>query len=240
GNSRYFATFFVFLVLAGSLVYLSKYLLRNIPLFNIRKIEIVGCNNLESLEDLAEDFIGRNIFEVPNDEIKLRYENIIRIKKVKINKVFPAKVKIEITERIGEFYVRSKEGMLFPIDGDRIVLDTNQFYIKEDLPIIVTDIPYEKINIAQKLDNELVNEVFELRTLINENIPNFDTKISEYYKKNDRLYFTDIDFGSSIYLGKDDLEDKLKRLKFVLDNRGIPENKVIDLQYKDMVVIKDI
>jgi len=240
GNKRYYSLFLLAILFSLGVVYSSSLLLRKVDFFKIKKIEVVGNNNLVFMEELAAHFIGRNLFEIKKSEVILAYENIPRIKKVRITKSYPSKLKIKITERFGEFFIRTKEGMLFPIDRERIVLDMNQFYLREDLPIIVTDIPYQELVVGEKLQSGIIEEVFNLHEQICKIIPQMQAKISEYYKKNGDLFFTEIDYGTSIHLGEDELESKIKRLKFVLENRGINNlDNLVDLQFKDMVVFKD-
>ena len=238
GNSRFFVFFLFLLGVALLILYLSRYLLMNFEFFNVKNIVVEGDSNLNNLEELAHGYIGQNIFKIDKENVKLKYENIVRIEDVNIDKILPNKLKIKIKEKRGAFFIKTKEGHIFPITETKTVLDMNDFYPKEDLPIINTNILYDNIVISEKIKSKLVEKVFSLHDKICSELPLMERKISEYYLKNDKIYFVEINSASHIYIGNKYIDDNIQKFKFYVENYGLPKNKIIDFRYRDHIVLK--
>ena len=239
GNSRYILLFLLISFLLISTLYGFFFAIRNLSLFNVKAIIIAGNTNLdeEFLKELAGEFIGSNLYSIPLKTIGYKYDNIVRIDRLRIRRVFPNKLKIIVQERIGYMYIKTVEGLLIPVDVQKTILDKRGSYLSEDLPIIHTELRERDLVVGKVLEDDHVDRVYEIhKYLINGNI---DEKIvSEYYLRNNDLHLIDSGTGSSICLGRKQYSEKLQKLEFILDNMGIEPGTYIDLRFADQVVIR--
>jgi len=240
GSSRYFFFFIVLVAMIYGVYFGINSLFMKLDMFRIKSIEIVGNEILETdfLKNICNDFININMYTISKKDVLLKYENIVRIKDIKISKIFPNKLKIIISEKKGEFFIRTENGSFFPIDKDRIVLDNVNFYEDEVLPIIGSKIPDDKITIGKIVKDELIEKVFSLKDQFAKVDPNFIDCISEFYLKGENLVLVNANIGYNIVLGDDEIEEKLKKLIFLEQNRIFERGTTIDLRYKDQLVIR--
>ncbi|MDP8269508.1 MAG: FtsQ-type POTRA domain-containing protein [Candidatus Tenebribacter davisii] len=240
GSSRYFFFFIVLVAMMYGIYFGINSLFMKLDMFRIKSIEIVGNEILETdfLKNICNDFININMYTISKKDVLLKYENIVRIKDIKISKIFPNKLKIIISEKKGEFFIRTENGSFFPIDKDRIVLDNVNFYEDEVLPIIGSKIPDDKITIGKIVKDELIEKVFSLKDQFAKVDPNFIDCISEFYLKGENLVLVNANIGYNIVLGDDEIEEKLKKLIFLEQNRIFERGTTIDLRYKDQLVIR--
>jgi len=66
----------------------------------------------------------------------------------------------------------------------------------------------------------------------------FINNISEYYIRKNDIAFIDSHAGSRVVLGETDIELKLNRYLFLYNNKGFNKNTLIDLRFKDQVIVK--
>lgn len=239
GNSRYFVLFIVTGLLFIAIIGVLQHFVRQMSFFNIEHISISGNKNLNVsfMEEMAYDFIGKNIFSVYPQNIAAKYENIVRIKEVKVSRVLPNRLRINITERVGFVYLNTQEGSLVPIDKKLVILDNKGFYLSEDLPIIHTNIPQELLIPGTFVDDEFITSV----VVFHEKISNtkIDCRaISEYYLEDGNLYMIETNTAARICLGEDNFCDKLDKLEFIWGNVSLEPYHAIDLRYKNQVVLR--
>ncbi len=240
GNSRYFIIFLGCMVFMGILFFIMQYVFRSIEFFTIDNVEITGYQNLgkDFYEDLAKEYFGMNLYSISKDEIAARYENIVRVRSVKVSRVLPNKLKIAIEERLAVLHVKTKDGTLFPVDRELIVLDSEGSYMAEDTPIVSLDIPSGGVQLGERLGDEQLARIFALHNEIARLNPKIAERISEYYLKRGEVCMVEASSGCLIYLGAGQLEEKLHRLEFFGDNKGFMDNTVLDLRYKDQIVAR--
>ncbi len=240
GNSRYFIAFLIGMVFVGILFFVAHYFFRSMEFFNIDKIEIAGYQNLgkDFYEDLAKEYYGINLFSISKDEIIAKYENIVRVRNVSVSRVLPGKLKITIEERLAVLHIKTSDGVLFPVDREMIVLDSEGSYIAEDTPIVSLDIPSGSIQLGDELNNDLLMRIFTLHTKISGMSSDIALMISEYYLQDGEICLVEASSGCLVYLGEGQLEEKLHRLEFFGDNKGFMDNTVLDLRYKDQIVAR--
>ena len=207
---------------------------------NIDRIEIVGNKNLEEefLVNLATSFIGQNLFRIKSSEVRQKYENIFRVEKIKIGRKIPDVLKIKFTERIGLFYLKSKQGDLFPIDDQKLVLENDILYPGENLPVIHTDISGTDIEVGITVVDETVDQVYEFYNQILDSDPEFLGRISEFYIKDNDLYLTELYKGYTILFGKNDIAEKYNRFSFLEKNREFNQGEIVDLRFKDKLIVR--
>ncbi len=240
GSSRYFFFFLVLIVLIyGAYVGINS-LFTKLDLFKVKYIKISGNVNLETdfLKNICNDFINMNLYSISKKDVLKKYENIVRIEGIKVSRIFPNKLKIEISEKRGVFFLRTERGIIFPIDKNRVVLDNVNFYENEVLPIIGTKISDAKIIIGKRIENVLIEKIFFLREKFANVDPDFINSISEFYLKDENLIFVNANIGYRIVLGENEIEEKLKRLIFLEQNRTFEKGTIIDLRFKDQLVIR--
>ncbi|MEA2097101.1 MAG: FtsQ-type POTRA domain-containing protein [Candidatus Cloacimonadota bacterium] len=240
GSSRYFFFFLVLIVLIyGTYIGINS-LFTKLDLFKVKYIKISGNVNLETdfLKNICNDFINMNLYSISKKDVLKKYENIVRIESIKVSRIFPNKLKIEISEKRGVFFFRTERGIIFPIDKNRVVLDNVNFYENEVLPVIGTKIPDAEIIIGKRVENILIEKIFFLREKFANVDPDFINSISEFYLKDENLIFVNANIGYRIVLGENEIEEKLKRLIFLEQNRTFEKGTIIDLRFKDQLVIR--
>ena len=240
GSSRYF---FYFIFSTGIIItayFGVKSLIIKMDMFYISKIEISGNTNLETefLQNLSRDFLGQNLYAISKKNVLQKYENIVRIDDIKVTKVFPDELRIMVKEKKGIFYLKSKEGELFPIDRNRIVLDNKNFYEHEIIPVIETNIPSDIFLFGEKIENDFVERVFTFYDRLIKTNPEFSNHISEFYKDDDDIIMVETNIGYRIIFGDDEVEEKLKRYVFLEQNRTFEKGTIVDLRFKDQLVIR--
>ena len=240
GSTRYLFFFVLISLTATGLWNLTTYFLKDIDAFNIKKIEVVGYKNLDPsfLESLSDEFIGVNIFKVKKQNFIRKYENIVRVKRVSVSRRLPSTMMIEITERLGILYVKATNGEFYPIDDEFIVLDKDDFYFFEDIPLANINIDSANIQVGEKIHNETLDRIVDLHNNIMKINKTFINNISEYYIRKNDIAFIDSHAGSRVVLGETDIELKLNRYLFLYNNKGFNKNTLIDLRFKDQVIVK--
>ena len=238
GSSRYYILFIFFAIVLFSSACGIKYLVKNLDFFKIEKIIICGNKNLETefLSNIMKDLIGKNLFDISKDDILPKYQNIIRIDDVSMKRKLPNKLVIKISEKVGYLYIKTREGELFPIAKDKVILDNTQVYENEILPIVQTDISIKELNFGQKLENEWLDRVFALSDVLQQK--NMMDDISEIYYKNEEIYLVQATIGYRIIPGKDNLEQKFGRYLVLRDNRNFSKNNIVDLRFEDKLIVK--
>jgi cell division septal protein FtsQ len=241
GNSRY-AIFFLLIVIAIIVSgFTATHFMKRMSFFDIEQIIVDGNENLNSsfLEELALEFVGQNLFAVASNDVRLRYDNIIRIKRMKTRRSLPNKLKLIFEERKGFVYLNTKEGVIVPVDKEMMVLDNRGFYLSEDLPVFHTDISKEELLAGDTLSNEIVAEIMNVHERIA--LSSIDEQlISEYYFRNGNLFIVEASTGSRICLGSESFQDKIEKLEFVWQNIGIENNTKMDFRFKNQVVISSL
>ena len=240
GSSRYFVIFIFISIILFSIFLGAKTLIGQINWLEISKIEVKGNVNLDKdyLINLSKDLIGQNLYSVSKQIVMLRYENIIRLEDISIKRKLPHTLQLKIKERVGVFYIKSLDGLLFPIDKNRIVLDNDVFYETEILPVISTNIPTKEIFYGEVINNEFIEEIFAFVAEVEKYDDKFVSKISEFYQLNNDICIFESETGYRIIFSDENLEFQLERFNFVLDNRNFAKNTTVDLRFEPQLIIQ--
>jgi cell division protein FtsQ len=240
GNSRYI-TFFILIIigLAGS-GWGGYQWLRSVTWLQIKKINVTGNENIstQNIQNLLQSCYGKNLLDISTREIASKLKHVKRIEQVKITRVYPATLKVKLLERKGFVYVKSLEGDLFPIDKQRMIIEHAVNLAKEDIPIVHTTYQSRQMQVGRIVGSPFVKQVIALQTLITEQRPDFLKSISEYYQQANSVYIVDANTGTRIILGQKDLNDQLRRYQFVQENGDIDKTAVLDLRFKNQVVVR--
>ncbi|MBT3169400.1 MAG: FtsQ-type POTRA domain-containing protein [Candidatus Cloacimonetes bacterium] len=236
GSTRYFFYIILGIIALYTIFFGIRILFLNLDFLTIEKIEFSGNTQLEInfLENLSADFLEKNLFAVSNIDVQKKFENVVRIKKIKSTKIFPNKLKIIIEERIGKFYLKTANGKIIPLDKDKIVLDKKT----ENLPIISLNLDSLNIFIGQKITSTFVDSVFAFENKLSNADADFINNISEFYPHENEIYLIDKNNGNKIIFGNGEIDKKLMRFKYIEENRTFQSGSIIDLRFKDEVIIK--
>lgn len=145
----------IIIVLACMGAYLSTS-----PTFKIQEISIKGNEQLakEKIEKLAEIKIGDNIFSKIGAVLEVKLKQNGYIENAKINKIYPNKIEIEITERKKEFQIKTEAGNYIYIDKQGYVLEYATD--KLEIPTIVgMDIIESEVEDKKRLDEKDLNKM---------------------------------------------------------------------------------
>jgi len=240
GNSRYFVLMLFFLALIGMVYIAITAILKHYPIFIIKKIEIAGSKNLDRafLSEISKDLIKTNMYGFSTSDLEKRYLRIKRIKSVNVSRILPSKVRIKIQERTGFFYVKTVEGNFYPVDENHIVLDNRIYSSPEDIPVVNTRFKDQQMLVGRHLVSKQLDEVTHLQKEMLKVNPKFMQYVSEYYFKDDILYFIESNTGCRVILGDNDLQTKLRRFIFLKENGGLDRKNVIDFRFQNQVVVK--
>lgn len=240
GNSRYYLFFFVSLLLVTSTGFGVWYTLTHVNLFALKKISISGNTAIPDslILKATKPYLGQNLLAINSSEIQGKLGRFSRIKEVKLRKKLLHTMHLEITERKGMIYLKSFEGDLFPIDSEGIVLAKYSPVYTEDIPIFSTYYLGSQLKPGIKLKKPGLSRILRLHQRIMKEAPDFLPHISEYYLIDNTVNIIDAKHGTRIIPSDEDMASQLKRYLFVQDNGNIDRRGVVDLRYKNQVVVK--
>ncbi|MBN1949283.1 MAG: FtsQ-type POTRA domain-containing protein [Candidatus Cloacimonetes bacterium] len=240
GSSRYFVFFLLILAGLWGGWKLLRQLLQSWDLFTIERITLEGNINLDTdfLLNLCSDFIGANLFSVNRDDIRKKFENVIRIRDLKVRKNIPGRIHIRISERQAILLVRSAEGILFPVDEEGVVLDNEKISLTEVLPVVSSKILLADLVPGKTFQNDFFAEVIKLYREIKEVDPGFFQNISEIYRRSDYIYLVEVNKGYEILFGEGEIAEKVKRYNFVEQNRTFERGSVVDLRFNQKLIVR--
>ena len=240
GNSRYYLFFTLSLAGVIALVIGAWYALRHLPFLELRQIEISGNTAIPDslIARYCEDQIGHNLFKVPVKKLKTDIMQISRIKELKIRRQLLSTLKINVKEREGILYVKSQEGRLHPIDSEGIIMERYTSYYREDIPIYSSYYKDAQLKPGNQMKKRDISRILALHLKIMKKAPEYLAIISEYYMIDDTINLVDARYGTRIIPSEDDIAAQLKRYQFVQDNGNINRRSLVDLRFKNQVVIK--
>jgi len=237
-KKQYIFTFYIIVSILFIIMCCVGYiLLRKWDFLNIEKISIIGNQNLESLflEQQVEEFKGINLFKVSKNDAKVKFDNIIRIKKVQVNRRLPKTLQIKITERVGKFLIKTKDNKFKILDKDLCILDNNNFYENEIFPIISTDIHSDSLAEGATLDNKFVNNIINIHNKIEAMDSNTANEISEYYEKNGDIYMVNSVTKNTIVLPDENFTEQLNKYLYLKDNNLIDNNIMLNIKHENQI-----
>jgi len=240
GNSRYYLFFFVSIIFIVLIGFAAWYALTHMNIFTLEKVTVAGNTSIpDSLViKITKPYIGTNLISIRSSEVKAKLSSISRIKEVKLRKKLMHTLHLQITERKGLIYIKSVEGDLYPIDADCVVLASCSPIYMEDLPIYDSYLTNSQLQSGKKLKNAKLSRILEIHQLIAIDAPDFLANVSEYYFIDNTVNIIDAKHGTRIIPSDDDLAKQLSRYQFVQDNGNINKRSVVDLRFKNQVVVK--
>jgi cell division septal protein FtsQ len=225
-----------FFLLIGHWVYVH---LLSDSYFRVREVDVEGGRKIpkETLLSLAVMDGMPNLFSVKLKEVVKRFESHPWIEQVRVRKVFPHKIVIQIKERkpmaiiqLGELYYIDTRGEIFTPVGDRD--EYNYPYVTG-----LTRRAFEK---DPEEGKRLIAKALELLRFVNQGKAFPLGEISEIHieKASGIHYFTRAE-GLEVRMGWEDFEEKLKRLPLIwsdLRKRGLSADSIDCSDLTRMVV----
>jgi cell division septal protein FtsQ len=208
--------------------------------FIIKDAEVIFSDGTDLKDEDAFRYLdirdGDSIFEIdPKTKIEETFKKRPEILKLSIHKEMPDKIKAYVKNRtsLAQVYL----GRYYPIDSEGFVLPFGSNFRIKPLPLIKGLKPGE-ITVASKSENVKIEAALKLLELIevilNDIDISFDIDVSNIDNIN-ILLSNDI----KVKLGREGFEEKLKRLKVVLEDiesKGL-NPAGIDLRFDNAVLI---
>jgi len=160
GTFKYVVTVFLFCIFAAFFVSSS--------FFEIKFIEVQGNKRVsrEEIIKLSSIYYGENIFRInKKNSMRSIFQNPF-IKMIKITRVLPGKVVIEVIEREVMAYV-PYVGSYLNIDAEGMILQISPAASKGELPV-VKGMKFETFKVGEFLDIENKEQLTVTTTLVSE------------------------------------------------------------------------
>ncbi|MDD2229079.1 MAG: FtsQ-type POTRA domain-containing protein [Candidatus Cloacimonetes bacterium] len=240
GNSRYYLFFFVSLLGVVSLGFGAWFALTNLNIFQLKNIRFTGNTAIPDslLQKATNHYIGMNLISISSSDVKRDLNRFSRVKEIKLRKKLLHTLDVSVIERKGIIYVKSYQGDLFPIDAEGTILAKYSTIYSEDIPIFSTYYNGSQLKAGIKLKKPDLTRIINLHQRITKEAPDFLPFISEYYLIDNTINIVDAKHGTRIIPSEDDLINQLGRYLFVQDNGNIDRRSVVDLRFKNQVVVK--
>jgi len=217
------------ILIAGLLFIKSSY-------FTVGSVIVEG-NKYVSIEEvyrIADIPESINIFNLNTTTIKMRLMHDLRIAETDVSRRFPSTIVISITERKPMAYVASGNGFL-ELDKQGVVLAAFKNIKQINVPMI-TGIRLENEYISDKIENEIIGNVVNYLSLLDEITLN---QLSEINLKSSEQIIAYTVNSVHIRLGNSaQLSDKVKLTNEILHELSEKKKIVeyIDLNYSPPVI----
>ena len=202
------------------------------PLFKLEEIEIQGNAKIteNEIKILSEINLEQNLFTINNNAVTNKIKSNPYIEEVKITKLLPDKISIEVKERKAT-YVLSHNGQYVYINNQGYILETAET-AGELTEIISYKTPTEEIKLGGRLsaeDLETLGTVLKITEAANKNeLSNLITSI-DVANKSDIVLRIESE-AKTVYLGNAlDINTKMMYIKVIIDDeKGIEGDIIIE------------
>jgi len=211
------------------------------PFFRVREIKVEGCRKIacETLISLTEIEGMPNLFTVSLSKVTKRLESHPWIDHIRVRKVFPNKVLIQVEERkpiailqLEELYYVDTQGVIFSPVGERdgynypFLTGLTRQILEKD-PVEAKRLIMKALELLRIADQQKVSPLEEISEIHMEKIFGI-----QCFTKNE---------GVEVRMGWEQFGEKLKRLSLIwsdLRNRGFSATSIDCSDLKRMVVKK--
>ena len=212
------------------------------PYFQVKGVEVSGCNRLKSSEILKIMGIkpGINILELNLKKISQDIKNHAWVDEVMIRRRLPDHLVVKIQER--EPYVLINLGTLYYMDKSGIPFKRLDGSDNMDYPV-VTGISSDLFYQNSVRSKELIRRIMKIIELIKVNETPFGLdQVSEIHVDHAEKVTLLINRGElTVHLGTSEFMEKFRRLKVIqkdlLEKRRWKRVKLIDLDLGDRVLV---
>jgi len=232
-------------VMAGIVVLVIALFVRgvllSVPYLDVKDVKVVCNKDASDSLDFLKNYSmlktckGKNIFEVDIQGIeKMIRRDHPEFKSLQVNRVLPGTIEIKVVVRIPVVIVKLSD--YYPIDSDGYVMSPRTKFAG-NLPIITGLTLSKRVTVGSRIDSVQVKGVLvTLKDL--QNIKALKTYgIQRVEISNINNFNVILNNGLEVRIGEGDLNNKLKRLKMILEDPKIDKNNLryIDLRFKDTV-----
>ena len=121
------------------------------PFFNVKKVEVKGNSEItsEQITEAAAIIPGTNIFKINKKKVKKSLMTIPEIESVKVRRVLPAKIRLEVTETNAAMYFPYLSGFVLTNTNGRVMALTDT---EEELGLLkITGLEIKNAEICKKI-----------------------------------------------------------------------------------------
>lgn len=172
------------------------------PTFKIQEISVKGNEQLdkEKILEIADLKIGDNIFIKNGKILEVKLKQNGYVESVKINKFYPSKIEIEISERQKQFQIKTETEKYIYIDEQGYILEKTDN--KLDVPIITgMEINETEIQNQKRLEEKNLNKMENILQICEEfKKIEIENKITQIDLENEYVIYLENE-GLTINLG---------------------------------------
>ena len=190
----------------------------------LKKIQIEGANNSDNkkIAETLDQFKGKSIIFVNRYKMNMSINNLQFIKELKIKKIYPDTVRLEIIEYKPIGILTKKNTKILLTSGGEIIRNYNSSKF-ENLPLVYGD-KAEKY--FSKFYNSLENINFQIN-LINQ-FNHFDINRWDIVLKN----------GKIVKLPVKNYENSLNKFLSLYEDNSFKKYKIFDFRIKGQLILK--
>lgn len=220
--------------------HLGKRWVTTSPLFELKKLEVMGNNHLSAsdVKNLMNIGSGQNIFTLEMESVRNRILGHPWVKEAEVKRRLPHTIRVAIVERRPAAVLEGKTSAL--LDNEGVVLEMAESGYPNGLPHISGGV-VEGLMPGQSVSGEktlralkILNDISSLSFVPERDLLEVDT--SKPGMESIRLR----GYKPRIITGVDSIDDKLKRFYSIRDhiNKQKVTIKTIDLTFKNKVVVQ--
>ena len=201
------------------------------PVFNIREVDVLGNSLVTKASINSKLALGEetNIFSLTLKEVRALLSTDPYIKNVVVEKHFPDKITLRITERKPCSFVEDKSmGVFLVVDAEGMVLDARTF-TDDSLPLL-TNLDFSAFKVGTVLEIS-EPDLFSTVTALSQTLEAYEiqnlVKISMPTTKDIHLFIRNIDCAIG---GLDDIDEKIRLLKAIIETMSLDDKGTLDLR----------
>lgn len=225
----------VYIMLSLLFVVIGLILIMHSSYFKIQEIQVVGNHQLGVEQIITASGVEKeqNIFLIPGREVVNRLMNYVRIKGVKLERVFPSTLVIRVNERTGLALFPVEEGKWIEVSRDGLILEVYQ----DNLPKLPQ---MEGIELHIKGKHVIMTEELEHALTLLKTLVTLQEKMTQvsYREQDIQIQLTN---GIQVYIGRAaDPGQKGELLLLILANQQDQLSKIkhVDLRFDGKPVIR--
>lgn len=213
-------------------------IIKRTDLFKLEKIKIIGDSeelNFHLEQDLSR-FVGINLYKLDLETMKDTVKNDYPlVKDVKINRRILNKIKVRYWLENPFVIINFSDGKNYYATRELKLLErVNYGYLQESLPVISTKLNSQKYKIGAVVRDSTTHVIADYLSEILVIRPDFQDKISDVFSKDDKIYFREIFRGNIVYLGNDNIDEKVDL--FMSHFSSFASGLFIDVSFKNQIV----